>query len=133
MLIDDLNNFKVSAASPFAVAAAAVTTDAMDLGTGGMAYDSLYLTVALSVAFSAGNMTTVKLQTATDSAFTTPIDIETYNIPAAIDQTKPALLVQQNLPVGIGLLRYVRLVLTPTGAGAGASIYAMLTTDTPVR
>ena len=132
MLIDDLNNFKLGGSAPIPVAAAAVTTDSMDMGKGGIAYNSLYLSVILATPFSAGSMSTIALQTAVDSAFTVPVTVETYSLPASLDQTKPQMLWQQKLPVS-ELLEFVRLVLTPTGTGAGAQIFAHVNSDVPLR
>lgn len=131
MFIDDLNQFKVASNTPFAVNATAVTTDALFIGPGGVAYDSLYLTVLLTTAFTAGSLTSVTLQTATDQAFTTPITLQVNTIPASIDQTKANFLWQQNLP--LNTLGYVRLILTPTGTGAGGQIAAVITEEAPLR
>ena len=112
--------------------AASVTSEkALDiLGQNGNAYHNPFFSVRLTKGFSAGAISKVAIQVSDNadmSGATTAIE---YTVPAEIDQTKPAVLVQEILPRN--LKKYCRLVYTAAGSADG-EVFSGIVTGVPVN
>lgn len=92
--------------------------------TPGRAYQPLLIDVKLTTAFATGQMDSIKVQTATDAAFTTPIDLCSFTIGGGITQTKPATLMQLFVPYEHK--DYIRLVYVSASAPTGGKVFASL-------
>ena len=101
-------------------AAASVTTDVIELGYVGNAVTPLLVNVLLTEKLTSGSMDTVKLQSASDSAFSADVvDEITVSAPASVDQTAgPVHLAQFYAPIKFGN-KFVRLVMTGTSPAGG--------------
>ncbi len=111
---------------------ATVTSAAFDLGNKGGFAHPLYFDVKLTKAMTTGSMTAVTVQSASDAAFTTPVDEVTITVPASITQTAgPATLAQFFAPIKLSN-RYVRLKLTGASTPAGGKISAYMTSGMTV-
>ena len=100
-------------------AAATMTSPAFDLGTSGNWVHPLFFDVKLTKAMTSGKMTSVKVQSSADEAFSSDVDEIALTIPASIDQTAgPATLAQFYAPIKTGN-RYIRLVITGTSPAGG--------------
>lgn len=95
--------------------------------TTGRAYCPPLIDVKLTTPFATGKMDSIKVQTATDAAFTTPVDLCTFVIGSGVTQTKPATLMQLMLPYEH--LGYVRLQYISGTAPTGGVVYASLNRD----
>lgn len=112
-------------------AGASVTSDVCDLGENGSLVHQIYVSVKLSEGLTAGTISSVKVQTATDSEFTTPVDEMTVFIKAdAAKQTKPCALAQFYCPLEPAA-RYVRLVVEGTSV-SGGKLWAFISQDVNV-
>lgn len=105
--------------------AASLTSDVVDLGTGGAFMHPLYIDVKLTAPMTSGSMDSFKVQSAADEAFTTPVDEVEIFVATSIDQTaKAQTLAQFFCPIKVGN-RYIRLVgtgTTPVGGKVTASM-----------
>lgn len=101
-------------------AADSVTTDVIELGYVGNAVTPLLVNVLLTEKLTSGSMDTVKLQSASDSAFSADVvDEITVSAPASVDQTAgPVHLAQFYAPIRFGN-KFVRLVMTGTSPAGG--------------
>ena len=101
-------------------AAASVTTDVIELGYVGNAVTPLLVNVLLTEKLTSGSMDTVKLQSASNSAFSADVvDEITVSAPASVDQTAgPVHLAQFYAPIKFGN-KFVRLVMTGTSPAGG--------------
>ena len=110
--------------------AASVTTAAVDLGKNGANLTPLYTSVKLTQGVASGSITTIKLQTAADEAFSSPVDEVTITVPASIKQTRPCNLAQFHCPIS-PQNRYARLVISGSNP-AGGKLWAYITGDVQV-
>ena len=105
--------------------AASLTSDVVDLGTGGAFMHPLYIDVKLTAPMTSGSMDSFKVQSAATEAFTNPVDEVEIFVATSIDQTAKALtLAQFFCPIKVGN-RYIRLVgtgTTPVGGKVTASM-----------
>ena len=107
-----------------AFTAAAVYTNIINGTAAGDAVDQMYLMIANTTALQDGTLTAT-LQTATDEAFTSPVDLGVY----AVAKTK-GVRVKARVP--IGCLQYLRVKLvatldaTKTSLGAGKVTAALV-------
>lgn len=105
--------------------AASLTSDVVDLGTGGAFMHPLYIDVKLTAPMTSGSMDSFKVQSAADEAFTTPVDEVEIFVATSINQTaKAQTLAQFFCPIKVGN-RYIRLVgtgTTPVGGKVTASM-----------
>ena len=100
-------------------ASATMTSPAFDLGAGGNWVHPLFIDVKLTKAMTSGKMTTVKVQSSADDAFSSDVDEIALTIPASIDQEAgPATLAQFYAPIKTGN-RYIRLVISGTSPAGG--------------
>jgi len=97
-----------------AVAANAASANVIDLGAPDAGKSKIGIFCRVSEAFNNLTSLGVKLQTATDSAFTTPVDLPVQETPLLADLTLNSLHLQTDLPVGCR--RYIRLYYTVIGA-----------------
>lgn len=101
--------------------AASVTSNVIELGYVGNAVTPLLVNVVLTEAMSVGTVDTVKLQSASNSAFSANVvDEITVSTPASVSQAKPAHLAQFYAPIKYGN-KFVRLVMTAS-APQGSSL-----------
>lgn len=110
--------------------AANVTTDVVDLGKNGSNLSPLYVSVKLTQGLTGGAINAIKLQTAEDEAFSSPVDEITITVPASIIQTRPCNLAQFHCPI-TPQNRYVRAVITGSSP-AGGKLWAYITSDVQV-
>ena len=120
-------------------AGASVTSDVCDLGNNGSLVHQIYVSLKLTEGVTAGAVESVKVQTATDSGFTSPVDEMTVNIkPDKTKQKKPCTLAQFYCPLEPSA-RYVRLVVTGSSTSttaaeniAGGKLWAYISPDVQV-
>ena len=120
-------------------AGASVTSDVCDLGANGSLVHQIYVSVKLTEGVTAGAVESVKVQTATDSSFTSPVDeMEVFVKADATKQKKPCTLAQFYCPLEPSA-RYVRLVVTGSTTGdsggtaiAGGKLWAYISPDVQV-
>ena len=99
-------------------------TDIIDGTAAGDAVNQMYLVIANTTALKDGTLTAT-LQTATDEAFTSPVDLGAY----AVAKTKG---IRVKVRVPLGCLRYLRVQLvatldaTKTSLGAGKVTAALV-------
>ena len=110
--------------------AASVNTDVVDLGKNGANLSPLYVSVKLTQGLTSGSINTIKLQTAEDEVFTSPVDEVTITVPASIIQTRPCNLAQFHCPIS-PQNRYARAVITGS-APVGGKLWAYITGDVQV-
>lgn len=112
--------------------AASVTSSVLDLGKNNT-LNPLFVDVKLTTGVTAGNVASIKLQSSTDEAFTSPIDEMTVTIGKTAAQQKiPCQLAQFFCPVQPGG-RYIRIIVTGgSTAPAGGKLWAYLTPDIQV-
>ncbi len=109
------------------VGASVTSAKVIDLGKNGSVYDPIDIQVNLSTANTAGTVASVKVQSSTDAAFTTPVDEATFYVPSSVKQTKPCVLAQFKCPITFQS-RYVRLQYAGgTTAPTGGKITAFMT------
>ena len=117
--------------------AASMNSTVLDLGTNGAWANPLLIDVKLTagIASGTGTVTSIKLQSASDSAMTTPVT-EIEIVPPSAGQTAPMTLAQFFAPIRIKN-RYVRLVTTvtvPVGQTlATGKISAFMTAGATIR
>lgn len=101
--------------------AASVTSNVIELGYVGNAVTPLLVNVVLTEAMSVGTVDTVKLQSASNSAFSANVvDEITVSTPASVSQASPAHLAQFYAPIKYGN-KFVRLVMAAS-APQGSSL-----------
>lgn len=110
--------------------AASVTTDVVDLGKNGANLSPLYISVKLTQGLTGGSINTIKLQTAEDEEFSSPVDEVTITVPASVIQTRPCNLAQFHCPIS-PQNRYVRAVIAGSSP-AGGKLWAYITGDVQV-
>lgn len=96
-----------------AVTASAASTNVLDLGSADAGRSGLEVFARVSEAFNNLTSLGVKLQTATDAAFTTPVDLPAQETDLLAALTLNKEIIKTKLPHGC--LRYVRLYFTVTG------------------
>ncbi|MGE4416815.1 MAG: Bbp16 family capsid cement protein [Marinobacterium sp.] len=96
-----------------AVTASAASTNVIDLGSADAGRSSMEVFARVSEAFNNLTSLGVKLQTATDAAFTTPVDLPAQETDLLAALTLNKEIFKAKLPQGC--LRYVRLYFTVTG------------------
>lgn len=135
MILDILNCFTSvlsTGAVKQAITATAASTNVIDLGAGDAGksqHGAPILLVTCRDAFTNLTSLGIKLQTADDAAFTTPVDLPISQTVLLAGLTKDTEILKQILP--IGCKRYVRLYFTVTGTAPDAgSIEAFLIWDT---
>lgn len=120
-------------------AGTSVNSDVCDLGANGNLVHQIYVSVKLTEGVTAGAVESVKVQTATDESFTSPVDEMTVYVKADKNkQKKPCTLAQFYCPLEPSA-RYVRLVVsgsstsTPTAENiAGGKLWAYISPDVQV-
>ena len=110
--------------------AATVTTDVVDLGKNGANLTPLYTSVKLTQGLTGGSVTSIKLQTAADAAFSSPVDEMTITVPSSVKQTRPCNLAQFLCPIS-PQNRFARLVISGSSP-AGGKLWAYITGDVQV-
>jgi hypothetical protein len=130
MLIEGAQVF----AKDLAVTAASVNSGIVDLGKNGDMYTMPWVEVNLTAPFTTGSLTGVKVQTADNEAFATPVDVQSLTVPTTVSQTAPAILLQFRLP--FGMKRWARLVFIASAPAestpAGGRVFAGVTTGVPL-
>jgi hypothetical protein len=96
-----------------AVTASAASTNVIDLGSADAGRSSMEVFARVSEAFNNLTSLGVKLQTATDADFTTPVDLPAQETDLLAALTLNKEIFKAKLPQGC--LRYVRLYFTVTG------------------
>lgn len=96
-----------------AVTASAVSTNVLDLGSADAGRSELGIYARVTEAFNNLTSLGIKAQTATDAAFTTPVDlpIQETDLLAALTLNKEVFKAE----IPHGCLRYLRLYYTVTG------------------
>lgn len=110
--------------------AASVDSKTIYVGPSNKVYHTLFVNANLTTPFTSGKIDKIKLQTASDQAFTTPVDLMEVTLLAGIDQTKTANLAQFRLPAATQ--DYVRLVYTATSP-VGGKVFTTLNKEVPLR
>ena len=123
-MIRDAQNTFCKDLNVAAFTAAAAYTDIINGTAEGDAVDQMYLMIANTTALQDGTLTAT-LQTATDEAFTSPVDLGVYTVA----KTKG---VRVKVRVPLGCLQYLRVKLvatldaTKTSLGAGKVTAALV-------
>jgi hypothetical protein len=95
----------------------AASTNYINQGAAGDAYESLWFVVRSTVAGTGAGTIVFKLQTATDSAFTTPIDLYTSASFVGTALTANSFVFKTRVPVGVK--QYLRTYFDVTGTITG--------------
>lgn len=101
-----------------AVTASAASTNYIDQKTAGDAYEPVFLVGTVTTSFATLTSLTISIQTATDSAFTSPVTLLTSGPIPVADLVAGAEVFKERLP--LGTFRYVRAYYTVTGSNATA-------------
>lgn len=101
-----------------AVTASAASTDYVDLKTAGAAYVPVFVVATVDASFATLTSLTITIQTATDSAFTSPETLISSGAIPVASLTAGAEVFKERLP--IKTKRYVRAYYTVTGSNATA-------------
>ncbi|BEU88676.1 phage protein [Selenomonas sp. TAMA-11512] len=101
-----------------AVTASAASTNYIDLKTAGASYAPVFVVATVDVAFAALTSLTISIQTAADSAFTSPETLVSSGAIPVARLTKGAEVFKERLP--IKTKRYVRAYYTVAGGNATA-------------
>ena len=122
MLIDQSNVFS----DKQALRSTGASTNTIDLSAAGNALQGAVFAVGhVDTAFAGATQVVAAIQTATDSAFTSPVSLASFTLNAtALADTKHPLFVAV-LPVG--LKRYLRVYYTVTGTVTAGNISCFLT------
>lgn len=103
----------------------AITGAVVDLGSKGAFMSPLYIDAKLTKKLTSGSINTIKIQSASDEAFTTPVDEAEVTVSASAPQTsKPCTLAQFHAPIKPGN-RYIRAKATATAPVGGELFVAM--------
>ncbi|MDT8902188.1 hypothetical protein [Anaeroselena agilis] len=107
------------------------TSTAVYVGKG-RAYRPLLIDVALTAAFAAGKkITGITVQTASDEAFTTPVDLFTFTPAAGINQEVAGkTLMQAFLPFEHD--EWIRLSMAATADPSGGKVFASIKPDVKI-
>jgi len=111
--------------------AASLNSGVIDLGKNGATIHPLLIDVKLATPNTTGKVTSVKVQSSADEAFTTAVDEAAFYVPDSLDQTRACTLAQFYSPIKPGN-RYVRLVYTGAAGIAGGKLFAYMTNGTQV-
>jgi len=122
MLLDQTNIFSDAQA----LSATGASANTLDLTAAGNAVaGGVFVIGHADVAFAGATQIKVAVQTATDSAFTSPIELASFTLNAtALANTKTPLFAAM-LP--LGLKRYLRVYYTVTGTVTAGKISCFLT------
>ena len=101
--------------------------DVIETGFKGDAYVGLWLVVRGIEAGAGGTSVVVKLQTASDEAFSSPADLFTSGPIALADLTEDTEHVKVRMPLGCD--KYLRLKYEVTGTFTGGTMEGYLTPD----
>lgn len=123
MIIEGLHTFSEDQALTGASVSAARPIDV--LGLNGNAYINPFVSIRLTQGFTAGAVSTIDLMTSDNADMSGAVKAVTYTVPATIDQTKPAVLVQETLPRN--LKKYSSLIYNGTDM-AGGKVFASIVT-----
>lgn len=102
-------------------------SDVIETGFKGDAYVGLWLVVRGIEAGAGGTSVVVKLQTASDEAFSSPADLFTSGAIALADLTEDTEHVKVRMPLGCD--KYLRLKYEVTGTFTGGTMEGYLTPD----
>lgn len=108
----------------------AASTNVLDLGAlgyGDSGNSPMEVFVRVGTAFADGTSVLIKLQSATDAAFTTPVDSSVQETVLTAALTANAVVLKARLPYG--LKRYVRLYYDVTGTFTAGKFTAGLILD----
>jgi hypothetical protein len=114
MILDQQNIMSEAQAISSADAA---SDNYINQGAAGNAYEALWFVVRATVDGTGAGSMVFKLQTATDSAFTSPIDLYTSASHVGTDIDANTFLVKVRVPVGA--LKYIRAYYDVTGTITG--------------
>lgn len=103
------------------------STNILDLGLGDAGRSELGVYVRVNTAFADGTSVLIKLQTATDEAFTTPIDLPLQQTVLTAALTANAEVLKGKVPHGCK--RYLRLYYDVTGTFSAGKFDAGLIID----
>ena len=122
MLLDQMNVFS----DKQALRSTGASTNTVDLSAAGNAVQgALFVVGHVDTAFAGATQVVAAVQTATDSAFTTPITLASFTLNAtALADTKSPLFAAV---VPVGLKRYLRVYYTVTGTVTAGNISCFLT------
>jgi len=101
-----------------AVTASAASTNSVDQKAAGDAYEPVFVVATVDVDFATLTSLTIGIQTATDSAFTSPITVLSSGAIPVANLKAGKEVFKARLPHG--LKRYVRAYYTVTGSNATA-------------
>ena len=102
----------------------------IDLGANGSVYEPMDLQVQLSTGCTSGTINSVKVQSAKDAKFSSPVDEVEFHVPTSLKQNVPCVLAQFKCPI-TPQNRYVRLAYAGTSP-SGGKVTAFITRFTPV-
>ena len=101
-----------------AVTASAASTNYIDMKAAGGAYEPVFVVAQVDVNFATLTSLTIGIQTATDSAFTSPTTILSSGAIPVASLLAGKVVFQERLPMDTK--RYVRAYYTVTGSNATA-------------
>ena len=113
-----------------AITASAASTKVIDLGAAGDAYNELWVVGTVTTSFAGSGTLTVSIQTATDSAFTTPITLGTAPALSAASLVAGTEPVKFRLPQG--KKRYIRAYYTASAAFTAGAMSLNITKDVKI-
>ncbi len=113
-----------------AITVSAASTNYIDQGAAGDAYDPIYLHGIVGAALTGGTSVQISIQTATDAAFTTPITLFQTAAIAAADLTAGKEVLKTQLPWGTK--RYIRAYYTVVGTFSAGTISINGTKDVKI-
>lgn len=114
-----------------AITSTAVSTNVLDQGTKGDAYQSLWLVVNVKEDFAGLTDLTVQIETDSDESFGTK-KVVGQSAPIVLDELKKdETVVKMRLPVGLD--RYIRLNYKVTGSASAGKVTAFLTAMPPIK
>lgn len=107
------------------------STKALDLlGKNGNAYINPFLSIRLTKGFTAGSISKIAIQVSDNADMSGAETAIEYFISSSVNQTYPAVLVQETLPRN--LKKYCQLVYTGT-AMAGGTVFASIVSGVPTN
>ena len=125
MLLDETLVFSEAQA----ITAEAASTNVVDQGAAGDAYNALWVVVNVKVDFTGATALGVNVETADNASFTGPKVLASVQAPAASLKAGNNI-VALRLPAGCK--RYIRLKYVPTGSPTAGKVKAFLTDMTPI-
>ncbi|MHC1718543.1 MAG: hypothetical protein AB9883_07810 [Acidaminococcaceae bacterium] len=115
-----------------AIAAGTVISETvLKVGSAAMA-NPLLIDVKLTTGLTGGTVTKVKLQSASDAAFTTPVDEVEITVPTSIVQTRACTLASFFSPIKLGN-DYARLIYTAGAGASGGKVFAGYSDGAQIR